>query len=84
MEEKNVLNNVLSLTKNMCEILFHGNIESSNKTVEKVFNNALNDYLTLQKEIFNLMKEKEYYTLEEVNESKIEKTRLKHENTNLC
>lgn len=84
MEEKTVLENVLSLTKNMCEILFHGNIESSNKQVEKTFNDALNEYLKIQKELFDIMKEKEYYTLEEVNASKIAKTRIKHEETNLC
>jgi len=79
MEEETILNMILTISKNMCEILFHGNIESSNKKVETTFNDALNSYLDIQKEIFEIMKEKNYYTLSTVSSTKIEDVKTKHE-----
>lgn len=79
MDEKTNLNTMLTLTKNMCEILFHGNIEAQDKSVLKEFNNALNDYLTLQMDIYNLMKDKGYYTVSEAPKDKIETVKSKFE-----
>ena len=65
MEEKVILNTMLNLSKNMCDLLLHGTIEANDDVIIKRFNNTLNDYLSIQASIFRLMEEKGYYTLKE-------------------
>lgn len=80
MDEKTNLNIMLTLTKNMCEIMFHGNIETQDKSVEKEFNNGLNEFLMLQMELYTLMKDKGYYTAGEAQKEKIETVKEKFVN----
>jgi len=80
MEDKTVMHTLLTLSKNMCEILVHGTIESSNVEVKKCFKKALDKYLTIQENIYTLMEEKGWYKLENTTESKIKKAKNKFEN----
>lgn len=78
MEEKVILNTMLNLSKNMCDLLLHGTIEANDDVIIKRFNNTLNDYLNIQASIFTLMEEKGYYNLKEVDSKLIKETREKY------
>ena len=78
MEEKVILNTMLNLSKNMCDLLLHGTIEANDDVIIKRFNNTLNDYLSIQASIFRLMEEKGYYNLKEVDSKEIKSTREKY------
>ena len=78
MEEKVILNTMLNLSKNMCDLLLHGTIEANDDVIIKRFNNTLNDYLSIQASIFRLMEEKGYYNLKEVDSKEIKATREKY------
>lgn len=79
MESKLIMNNILTQTKNMCDILYHGSIESSTPNVHNVFCSILNECLELQNEIFNFMQQKGWYNLENVEQQKIDKVKTKFE-----
>lgn len=69
MEEKLMVSNILTLTKNLCDILMHGTIESSVNHV--IIRDVLNDYLGLQSEIYNIMVQQGWYQNVQVDSSKI-------------
>lgn len=75
MEEKLMISNVLTLTKNLCDILLHGTIESSNNHV--IIRDVLNDYLGLQSEIYNIMVQEGWYKNVPVESSKIQQLKNK-------
>lgn len=75
MEEKLMLSNVLTLTKNLCDVLMHGTIESQvNHTIIK---DVLNDFLGLQNEIYNVMVQQGWYNNVPVDSSKIQQLKNK-------
>lgn len=77
MEDKIIMNTSLTLTKNACEILMHGAIESSTPKIKKTFIEALDKFLNIQGEIFTEMENAGLYTIEQVPESKIQKASTK-------
>ncbi len=76
MEEKLIMGNVLTLTKNICELLNHATIESPNH--HDAFNKALDEYLELQHKIYKHMEEKGWYQTQNVTADKIEKAKEKY------
>ena len=44
MEDKIIMNTVLTLTKNMTDILMHGAIESSTTKIKETYMKYLNEY----------------------------------------
>lgn len=79
MEDKIIMNNVLTLTKNMIDILMHGAIEASTPKVKDTFMKNLNEYLTLQGSIYTSMENAGLYKMESVPESKLTKASAKYE-----
>ena len=71
MEDKDLMENHLSLVKGICDLHLHGMIESSTKEVHEAFQNALNEELNIQNKIYNLMKERNWYKTDEADLSKI-------------
>lgn len=76
MEEKLMISNVLTLTKNLCDILMHGTIESS--TNQTILKDILNEFLGLQSEIYNIMVKEGWYTNTPVDVSKIQQLKSKY------
>ena len=71
MEDRDLMENHLSLVKGICDLYLHGAIESSTKEVHETFKNALNEELNIQNKLYNLMKEKGWYQAEEAELNKI-------------
>lgn len=71
MEDKILMNTILTLTKNMIDTLMHGAIESSTPKIKETFMKNLNEYLTLQGSIYKEMENAGLYKMEQVPETKI-------------
>ena len=83
MTEQMYMNVLLSLSKNMVEILFHGTIESSEKKVLSKFDDALDEYLDIQAEIFQIMEQKGWYTIKKTKDTNKEELLNKYSKTNI-
>lgn len=77
MNDKNLMENILLLEKGVCDLFMHGTIESSTDNVHQVFNNALNDALCMQDNIYDKMAQKGWYPTEQVDQNKINGVRQK-------
>lgn len=71
--EKCLYENILTLTKSLTTLYLNGTIESSNEDVRKVFDNGLAENLKLQDELYQAMKEDEFYTVQNEKESDVKK-----------
>lgn len=77
MEPKLIMNTLLTVTKEVSDILYHGSIESSTPNIHTTFRNILNETLDIQNEIFKFMEQKGWYTLEQVEQTKIDQVKNK-------
>ncbi len=77
MNEKELLDEMLSITKGSCDLYMHGTIESSTGDVHATFQNALNETLDMQNCIYNTMENKGWYKTSQVEQQKIEQTKQK-------
>ncbi len=80
LENKYYMENILTLTKSLITISLNGTIESSNKNVRKVFDESLKTLLSLQEKLFDELKEKKIYKIENVNEKDIKKKYIQLKN----
>ncbi len=80
MEDKDVMENELLILKGVCDLYFHGTIESTTAEVHSAFKDALNTSLDIQNKIYNLMAEKGWYKTEVVEQNKIDTVKQKFEN----
>jgi spore coat protein CotF len=71
MEDKSLFENLLLLEKGVCDLYMHGTIESSTKNIHTAFNNALDESLKMQDDMYTKMSAKGWYPTEQANESKI-------------
>lgn len=81
MDDKIIMNTALTLTKNACDIMMHGAIESNNAKVKKTFSDTLGQFLTMQGDIFKEMESAGLYNIENVPETKLNKARGKYESS---
>ncbi|NLA33831.1 MAG: spore coat protein [Tenericutes bacterium] len=72
MQEKLIISNILTLQKNLIEILVHGVIESSTNNVTDLLRTQLNDNLEMQNKIFKFMESHGWYNIENAPEHKIQ------------
>lgn len=72
MEDKELMEKELLTIKNACDLYLHGALEASTAEVHTTFKNALNESLDIQNKLYNLMKEKGWYTTENVEQNKID------------
>lgn len=81
MDEKTILENVLTINKSLIMLSINGTIESSNEKITKFFKEALISLLNMQEETFKLMSEKNYYQIKNVKKDDIAKiyTKLKND-----
>lgn len=80
MQDKEILENELSLIKGVCDLYMHGTIESSTKEVHDTFKCALNETLDIQNRIYNLMKDKGWYETCNANITEVNKLKSKYSN----
>ena len=81
MEDKIIMNTALTLVKNTCEILMHGAIEASTPKIKTTFTEGLDKFISVQGDIFKDMENAGLYNIENVPETKLNKTFSKYEST---
>lgn len=81
MDNKTMLEGILWDLKSLADLFMHGAIESSTKNVHESFKGALNDTLTMQNDLYTLMSNENMYSVSNVSESKITKTKTKFKET---
>ncbi|MCI8618068.1 MAG: spore coat protein [Clostridia bacterium] len=77
MEDKDLIEKELLIIKGVCDLYLHGTIESSTAEVHEAFKCALNESLNIQNKIYNLMAEKGWYQMENVEQQKIDAAKQK-------
>lgn len=80
MEDKDLMENELLVIKGVCDLYLHGTIESTTAEVHETFKCALNETLDIQNKIYNLMKEKGWYTTDTADQTKIDAAKQKFSN----
>ena len=80
MEDKDLMEKELLLIKGSCDLYLHGTVESSTAEVHDAFKCALNECLNIQNKIYNLMAEKGWYPMENVEQTKIDAAKQKYQN----
>ncbi|NLK36879.1 MAG: spore coat protein [Epulopiscium sp.] len=82
MDDKTIMNTILSNVKGVCGLMMHGSIESGTPNVHSAFKTGLNDALEMQNKIYNKMVEKGWYTNQPVEPQKIQQTKQKFSSNN--
>ena len=77
MDDKTIMDTILSNVKDCCDLMMHGSIESSTPNVHTTFQNGLNDSLTMQNQIYSKMSQKGWYPEQQVEQQKIDSARQK-------
>jgi len=75
MDDKCIMENLLLTEKGVCDLYVHGTIESSTTNVHQTFNQALNDSLCLQDDIYKQMSARGWYQTEQAEQQKIQKVK---------
>lgn len=80
MNDQEIMENLLLTAKGVCDLYMHGAIESATQTVHSVFDQALNESLCMQDEIYQHMVTQGWYPTEQAPQQQIEKVRGKFAN----
>lgn len=80
MDDKTIMDNILSATKGACDLMMHGAIESSTQNVHSVFTQVFNDTLCMQNKIYEKMTEKGWYPTQQAEQQKIDAVKQKFSN----
>lgn len=79
MQDKFLMEQLLNGSKVITDLYLHGYIEASNEKVQNVFLSVLNKALNLHTKIFKAMENEQFYSINNIEKSKIEKTASKLE-----
>lgn len=74
MDNELIFNNYLMLLKGVVEVYIHGTLESSNEDVRETLKTSLNDILNSQRDTYNLMTQNDWYQVNNIKDSIIDKT----------
>ncbi len=77
MDDRVIMDNLLSVVKGNCGLLMHGTIESSTPNVREAFKSSLNDALQIQNEIYSQMSQRGWYTTQQAEQQKINQAKQK-------
>lgn len=77
MDDKCIMENLLLTTKGVCDLYLHGTIESSTANVHQTFDQALQDSLDIQDDIYQKMSDKGWYPTSRAKEQEILKVKNK-------
>ncbi|HIQ74506.1 MAG TPA: spore coat protein [Candidatus Cottocaccamicrobium excrementipullorum] len=75
MEDKDIMESLLLTTKGVCDLYLHGTIESPTANVHQVFDHALNSSLCIQKEIYQKMSARGWYSQDTADQAKVLKVK---------
>ncbi len=77
MEDKTLMEDLLLVSKGLCDLYMHGTIESSTPYVLSTFHNSLNELLIMQSEIYQKMEQKGWYQTQMADTTEVKKAYLK-------
>ena len=80
MEDKELMEKELLLVKSICDLYLHATIESTTLEVHTAFKEALIESLDIQNKIFNLMSEKGWYQMQNIEQQQIDIVKQKFTN----
>ncbi len=79
MDDKYIMENLMFGSKVINDLFMHGIIESANEDVSVVFMKAMQEAAKMHYDIFKAMETAGFYTINNVDESKIKKLKTKLE-----
>lgn len=77
MDDKNLFENILQLTKGATDLYLHGTTEASTENIHQVFHDLLCETLKIQHEVYKKMEAKGWYPAEQVEQQKIDQAKQK-------
>jgi spore coat protein CotF len=80
MNDKILLEDILTTIKAQCDLYLHATIESSTPDVHDTFNNSLFEFLRIQNEVYTKMAERNWYPKEQVPMNKVQQVEQKFVN----
>ena len=78
MNDQMIMQNILLTTKGVCDLYMHGAIESGTANVKQTFDDALNDSLCMQGEVYQKMASKGWYPSQQAQQQQIDQVRQKY------
>ena len=75
MNDRQLAEEMLLTIKGVCDLYLHGVIESSSPEIVTAFKDALCHSITIQKDIYEKMSQKGWYTTETEEAQKIQKVK---------
>ena len=78
MQDRDLMEKELLLLKGACDLYLHGTLEATTAEVHAAFKDALNTTLDIQNKIYNLMAEKGWYPMQNVEQQKIDTVKQKY------
>ena len=79
MQDKEVYENLLNLSKNLTTLLLHASTEASTDEVFDVFSDALESAVEMQHQIYKCMEDCGFYQIKQVNQTEITTVKNKFE-----
>ena len=80
MDDRLIMDNILTSVKSSCDLLLHGSIESSTVNVHDAFKKSLDESLCMQNEIYSKMSAKGWYPATFAEQQKIDAAKQKFAN----
>ncbi|MDD6262263.1 MAG: spore coat protein [Clostridiales bacterium] len=78
MDDKLIMEDILTTVKSAADLYLHGTIESGTVNVHRTFDRKLSETLQMQNEIYSKMSQKGWYSEEQAQQQKIDQTRQKY------
>ncbi len=80
MNDKEIMENLLQTTKGVCDLYMHGAIESSTQNVHNTFDDALNQSLCMQNQLYSQMSQQGWYPMQQAQQQQIQQVHDKFAN----
>lgn len=80
MNDKVLMDDVLTSIKAQCDLYLHATIESSTPDVHEAFNNSLFEFLRIQNEVYSKMAARNWYPNEQAPINKVQQVEQKFVN----
>ncbi len=78
MEDRVIMENILSTLKGSCDLMMNGTIEAATPNVQSTFKSTLNDSLTMQADIYKKMAQKGWYPAQQAEQQQIQQVKQKY------
>ena len=77
MDDRLIMENLLTAAKGSCDLYMHGNVESGTANVKQTFNTALNEALCMQGDLYKEMSSRGWYQKEQAEQQKMQQVKQK-------